>query len=81
MEQLQSIKNRLNVLAKTLGSEFFSPGALESAFSPGENPADSNGDQDVTPERFLKLEKELVKGKAEVVSGSMCMHYGTAILM
>jgi protein regulator of cytokinesis 1 len=33
----------------------------------GENQRDTEANRDVTPERFMKLEKELVRGKAEVV--------------
>jgi protein regulator of cytokinesis 1 len=34
----------------------------------GETAYDAGANRDVTPERFMKLEKELVRGKAEVVS-------------
>jgi protein regulator of cytokinesis 1 len=49
--------NRISALSRTLGPEFY--------------PQDITDDgeyRDVTPERFSKLEKELVRGKGEVVS-------------
>ncbi|KAF9527211.1 microtubule associated protein [Crepidotus variabilis] len=66
LEQLNSLTNRLNVLARTLGFEYFAFDILESTYSGGENSTDPTACRDVTPERFLKLEKELVRGKAEV---------------
>ncbi|KAF7369106.1 hypothetical protein MVEN_00237800 [Mycena venus] len=55
LEQLTTLGNRLSALARTLGPDFYSQ--------------DINDDgeyRDVTPERFSKLEKELVRGKGEV---------------
>ncbi|KAJ7768251.1 microtubule associated protein-domain-containing protein [Mycena metata] len=55
LEQLTTLGNRLSALSRTLGPEFYSQ--------------DINDDgeyRDVTPERFSKLEKELVRGKGEV---------------
>jgi len=51
-----------------LGSEYFAQDIIEPLPAVGEDSYDANANRDVTPERFLKLEKELVRGKAEVVS-------------
>lgn len=37
-----------------------------------ESPNDPNALRDVMPERFSRLEKELVRGKGEMVSRSLC---------
>ncbi|KAG7095227.1 hypothetical protein E1B28_006002 [Marasmius oreades] len=63
LEQLMNLTNRLNALAKTLDSDFFSLDILEPTLVKGDS-AD-NPHKDVTPERFSKLEKELVRGKSE----------------
>ena len=68
LEQLNTLTNRLNALARTLGSEYFAHDVIEPCPAAGEDSYDGNTNRDVTPERFLKLEKELVRGKAEVVS-------------
>jgi hypothetical protein len=68
LEQLTTLTNRLNTLARTVGREYFAQDILEPLPAPGENPSDPNVNWDVTPERFSKLEKELVRGKAEVVN-------------
>ena len=60
--------NRLNTLSRTLGREYFAQDILEPTPASGDNLHDPNVNWDVTPERFSKLEKELVRGKAEVVS-------------
>ncbi|KAG6831554.1 hypothetical protein H0H92_009473 [Tricholoma furcatifolium] len=65
-EQLTTLTNRLAHLARTLGSEYFTSDVLEPAIAAGDDSQDPNSNMDVTPERFLKLEKELVRGKAEV---------------
>ncbi|KAG6833143.1 hypothetical protein H0H87_010857 [Tephrocybe sp. NHM501043] len=65
-EQLTTLMNRLKALARTLGSDYFKQDILEPIVAPGDIPNDANANLDVTPERFLKLEKELVRGKAEV---------------
>ncbi|KAJ7049425.1 microtubule associated protein [Mycena amicta] len=54
LEQLTTLCNRLSVLARTLGPEFYTDIIDEGDY------------RDVSPERFSKLEKELVRGKAEV---------------
>ncbi|KDR79106.1 hypothetical protein GALMADRAFT_92933 [Galerina marginata CBS 339.88] len=66
LEQLNTLTNRLNSLARTLGLEFFAEDILEQTVAPDENAEDKTANRDVTPERFMKLEKELVRGKAEV---------------
>ena len=58
------------MLARTLGPGYFAQDIIEPSLAVGENSYDANANRDVTPERFLKLEKELVRGKAEVVSAS-----------
>ena len=55
-------------MARTLGSDFFQPDIIPAEVASGENPNDPSANRDVTPERFSKLEKELVRGKGEIVS-------------
>ncbi|KAJ6466840.1 microtubule associated protein-domain-containing protein [Mycena sanguinolenta] len=55
LEQLTTLRNRLSALLRTLGPDFSS-----------QEPVDEGEYQDVTPEHFSKLEKELVRGKGEV---------------
>lgn len=62
-----TITNRLHSLARTLGNTFFSLDVLEPMVANGENVLDPESYKDVSPDRFLRLEKELVRGKAEVV--------------
>jgi protein regulator of cytokinesis 1 len=57
LEQLTTLGNRLSALSRILGPEFYS----QDIVGDGEY-------RDVTPEHFSKLEKELVRGKGEVVS-------------
>ncbi|TFK70232.1 hypothetical protein BDN72DRAFT_888069 [Pluteus cervinus] len=64
LEHLATLTNRLNTLARTLGADYFARDVLDPSPAPGKSASDTN--KDVTPERFLKLEKELVRGKAEV---------------
>jgi hypothetical protein len=61
----------LNVIGKTLGVDYFSSEILEPTLAQGEISNDPGSCRDVTPERFMKLEKELVRGKAEVVRLSL----------
>jgi hypothetical protein len=68
LEQLMTLTNKLKGLTRTLGSDFFLQDIIETEFASGENPSDPDANRDVTPERFSKLEKELVRGKGEVVS-------------
>jgi Ase1/PRC1/MAP65 family protein len=55
---------RLQNLSRTLGPGFYVPNVLEPTTRVGET---SSQHRDVTPERFSKLEKELVRGKSEIV--------------
>ncbi|KAF9269834.1 hypothetical protein L218DRAFT_916334 [Marasmius fiardii PR-910] len=64
LEQLMNLTNRLNALAKTLESDFFGLDVLEPTLVQGDNVDTPH--KDVTPERFSRLEKELVRGKSEV---------------
>ena len=57
----------MNNIGKTLGVDYFSSEVLEPTLVQGETYGDPGACRDVTPERFMKLEKELVRGKAEVV--------------
>ncbi|KAJ2924052.1 hypothetical protein H1R20_g13040, partial [Candolleomyces eurysporus] len=66
LEQLTTLTNRLNHLARTLGTLYFAQDVLEATPAAGEAAFDATAPRDITPERFLKLEKELVRGKAEV---------------
>jgi protein regulator of cytokinesis 1 len=66
LEQLTALTNRLNHFARTLGTIYFAQDILETTPATGEAAFDATAPRDVTPERFLKLEKELVRGKAEV---------------
>lgn len=67
LEQLNTLTNRLNTIGKILGVDYFSSEVLEPTLAQGETCNDPGVCRDVTPERFMKLEKELVRGKAEVV--------------
>jgi protein regulator of cytokinesis 1 len=62
------LTNRLNALARTLGSHFFHQDILTPAVAASEELDSPTALKDVMPERFSKLEKELVRGKGEVVS-------------
>ncbi|KAH9920001.1 microtubule associated protein-domain-containing protein [Epithele typhae] len=64
LEQLLNLTGRLTTLANTLGQEFFVD-VMEPTYAPGENEYDTTSYRDVTPERFSRLEKELVRGKAK----------------
>lgn len=66
LEQLTNITHRLNAMARSLSSDFYSQDILEPT-SASEGGLDTNVHRDVTPERFSRLEKELARGKAEVV--------------
>jgi Ase1/PRC1/MAP65 family protein len=63
LEQLIALTTRLASISRIVGDSFFPEDVLD--FSA----ARSSGEpyQDVSPERFSKLEKELVRGKGEVV--------------
>ncbi|KAF9015968.1 hypothetical protein BDZ89DRAFT_1046089 [Hymenopellis radicata] len=59
LEQLTTLSNRLHALIRVLGNDFFTPDILDDDL-------DTSVLRDVTPERFLRMEKELVRGKAQV---------------
>jgi protein regulator of cytokinesis 1 len=63
---MNTLTNRITVLARTLGTAFFPSDITLPAPAAGDASAEPH--RDVTPERFSKLEKELVRGKSEVVS-------------
>ncbi|KAK1234663.1 Microtubule bundling protein, partial [Marasmius sp. AFHP31] len=65
LEQLTNLTNRLNALAKTLDSGFFGLDILEPTLA-HDDKTDTPPHKDVTPERFSRLEKELVRGKSEI---------------
>ncbi|THU93332.1 hypothetical protein K435DRAFT_670441 [Dendrothele bispora CBS 962.96] len=65
LEQLTNLTNRLNALSRSLDPGFFDTDILHPMPAPGQQGDSSN--RDVTPERFSKLEKELVRGKSEVL--------------
>ncbi|KAG1745761.1 microtubule associated protein-domain-containing protein [Suillus lakei] len=67
LEQLTTLTNRLNALARTLGSHFFQQDILTPALVVAEELDSPSALRDVMPERFSKLEKELVRGKGEVL--------------
>ncbi|KAG1761631.1 microtubule associated protein-domain-containing protein [Suillus occidentalis] len=67
LEQLTTLTNRLNALARTLGSHFFHQDILTPAVAASEESDSPTALKDVMPERFSKLEKELVRGKGEVL--------------
>ncbi|KAI8970590.1 microtubule associated protein-domain-containing protein [Trametes punicea] len=66
LEQLLNLTGRISSLANTLGPDFYSADVLEPAPASGEEEYDASAHRDVTPERFSRLEKELVRGKGEV---------------
>ncbi|KAJ8475251.1 hypothetical protein ONZ51_g6669 [Trametes cubensis] len=66
LEQLLNLTSRISGLSHTLGADFFTPDILEPTPASGEDEYDSSSHRDVTPERFSRLEKELVRGKGEV---------------
>jgi protein regulator of cytokinesis 1 len=68
------LTNRLNALARTLGSHFFHQDILTPAVAIAEESDNPTALRDVMPERFSKLEKELVRGKGEVVSRSFLVY-------
>ncbi|OSD08019.1 hypothetical protein PYCCODRAFT_1381285 [Trametes coccinea BRFM310] len=66
LEQLLNLTSRIQSLSNTLGSDFYSLEIIEPVAAAGEDEYDANAHKDVTPERFSRLEKELVRGKGEV---------------
>ncbi|KAI0777683.1 microtubule associated protein-domain-containing protein [Trametes elegans] len=67
LEQLLNLTSRISSLSNTLGRDFYPADVLEPSPALGEDEYDSSAHRDVTPERFSRLEKELVRGKGEVV--------------
>jgi protein regulator of cytokinesis 1 len=68
LEQLTNLSNRILLLSKSLSAGFYGQDVMNHTLAPGEDANDDNAHRDVTPERFARLEKELVRGKVEVVS-------------
>lgn len=66
-EQLLALTSRITSLARTLGAGFFARDILEPKIAGDGDSFDTSSHRDVTPERFALLEKELVRGKGEVV--------------
>ncbi|KAK7692082.1 hypothetical protein QCA50_005488 [Cerrena zonata] len=66
LEQLLTITSRLATLSRTLGPDFFPSDILDPTPVAGEPDYDPDSNRDVSPERFSRLEKELVRGKGEV---------------
>jgi protein regulator of cytokinesis 1 len=66
LEQLTTLTTRIKNIARTLGPDFFKPDVWSATLTTGTSD-NSPSHRDVTPERFAKLEKELVRGKSEVV--------------
>ncbi|KAF8273523.1 microtubule associated protein-domain-containing protein [Lactarius quietus] len=62
LEQLIALTSRLVSMSRVLGDNFFPEDVLDP--SAGRSPGTPY--QDVNPERFSKLEKELVRGKGEI---------------
>ncbi|KAG9025159.1 hypothetical protein FRB95_010487 [Tulasnella sp. JGI-2019a] len=77
-EQLISLNSRVQNLSRTLGPAFFPSDVLNLTLVPiqmddelaSNIPQDipSTSRMDVTPERFQRVEKELMRGKAEIVT-------------
>ncbi|KAG8934977.1 hypothetical protein FRC02_008833 [Tulasnella sp. 418] len=79
-EQLVTVSNRIHNITRTLGPAFFPPDVLNHNpvhASDSSIPIDSSNESnfsetqapirvDVTPERFSRLEKELMRGKTEI---------------
>ncbi|KAI9441326.1 microtubule associated protein-domain-containing protein [Lactarius indigo] len=63
LEQLIALTTRLVSMSRVVGDNFFPEDVLDQ--SVGRSPGVLY--QDVSPERFSKLEKELVRGKGEIV--------------
>lgn len=64
MEQLIALTSRLVAMSRIVGDGFFH----EDVFDSSASCSSSVPYQDVCPERFSRLEKELVRGKGEMVS-------------
>ncbi|KZW01124.1 hypothetical protein EXIGLDRAFT_603456 [Exidia glandulosa HHB12029] len=64
LEQLHALTARIGTLSHTLGPSFYARDVLEP--TPATDDPDPSAWRDVTPERFSRLEKELVRGKTEI---------------
>ncbi|KAI0700321.1 microtubule associated protein-domain-containing protein [Cytidiella melzeri] len=78
LEQLLTLTNRIAALSRTLGPDFYPPRDLEPLIAAGEDEIEPDAHRDVTPERFSKLEKELVRGKSEI---GKRLHYLSTIMV
>ncbi|THH04962.1 hypothetical protein EW145_g5143 [Phellinidium pouzarii] len=78
VEQLTNLTNRVMSLSRTVGSDFFAPDIVELLAGFGGNGSDVLSLRDVTPERFSKIEKELVRGKSEI--SRRLQHLSTTLL-
>jgi len=74
LEQLLTLTNRIIALSRTLGESFFANDILDPKPAGGIDTPVSETHRDVTTERFSKLEKELVRGKGEVVCQLLFCH-------
>ncbi|EIN04705.1 hypothetical protein PUNSTDRAFT_122740 [Punctularia strigosozonata HHB-11173 SS5] len=78
LEQLTTLINRLVTLSRTLGPNFYPAEILQPVPATWEDHdlnRDSNGQhRDVSPERFSRLEKELVRGKSEIAKRLSHLH-------
>jgi Ase1/PRC1/MAP65 family protein len=69
LEQLQGLNNKINKLVRVVGPGFFGPDI--TCLTPAQGVQSDEEHQalrDVTPDRFTRLEKELVRAKTEMVS-------------
>ncbi|KAF8586752.1 hypothetical protein K439DRAFT_916927 [Ramaria rubella] len=66
-EQLSGLSNKINALIRIVGSGFFGSDIVSLIPAQGTESGDETQVlKDVTPERFNKLEKELVRAKSEI---------------
>lgn len=61
------LMNKINNMVHILGNQFFAPDIPIMIPAPGATVEDTLALKDVSPERFSKLEKELVRAKGEIV--------------
>ncbi|KAI5118297.1 hypothetical protein M0805_003816 [Coniferiporia weirii] len=78
LEQLTNIINRITPLTHTLGLDFFAPDIIGFSLKFGDGASDGPSLHDVSPERFSKVEKELVRGKGEITR--RLQHLSTTLL-
>ncbi|GJJ12968.1 hypothetical protein Clacol_007215 [Clathrus columnatus] len=65
-EQGMGLTNKINALVHILGNNFFPPDIVSTISAPGTTEESPKALKDVSPERFNKLEKELVRAKGEI---------------